>query len=293
MGSQCIGTPTVQSAATMSTHQPLSELKFLQIVKLFSETVLWEPDRIIAYLMATRRRTNHMSSNILPMSFWNSQKLKSWATSQRSDIAFVTGNYRSRQALRNFCIGIIDQLRSSQVPVLLAINIPDVEIQSSNVSLSDILKYIIRQAFQQSRKPQTEASAARICAPLYGDVSQDDWFQLLASTLAETNELVYIVIDLALLDERYGSRNGYTWIISFLRIFNTLSNRGLSHHIKILFLSYNSELPHTVFSGDYSDFIISGKVKGDVGGERKSRGGRPTTYDLGMNRTRAAALRRL
>lgn len=97
----------------------------------------------------------------------------------------VKGGFRSRQGLRNFCAEVIGQLRDSQVPVLLAINIPQTEPLLINTSPVDVIKYLIKQALGDKLHSHTEKSMSLSCARFQGCLAEEDWFQQFESTLAD------------------------------------------------------------------------------------------------------------
>ncbi|PVH76180.1 hypothetical protein DL98DRAFT_641965 [Cadophora sp. DSE1049] len=213
-----------QYAAMVSTNHRLSDLQFSQIMLSILDTTLWDRTKVLHYLRAARRRTYNNPTNCMARRFWNSPKLKRWTSSEQSDIAIVKGNFRSRHALRNSCVEIIEQLQASQVPVILAMNIPQAESDSSNISPIDLIKYLIRQALSLRQNIQTEKSMSLSCAPFHGDHSEEEWFRLLQSALIDIGRQVYLIVDLELLNREFCPRDGFPWLSAFLDFFAQLSN---------------------------------------------------------------------
>jgi hypothetical protein len=256
----------------ISTNHRLSDLQFSQIMRSISDTAMLDPTKVFHYLTATRRRTYHNPNNVISRRFLNSPKLRRWTSSEQSDISIIKGNFRSRQALRNFCVEVIEQLRASEVPILLAMNIPQTECSTSNISPIDLLKYLIRQALQFRHSSPTEKSMSLNCAPFHCKLSEAEWFQLLESALADIGRQVYLVVDLELLNRDFGPFDGFPWLSAFLGFFSKLSDRKISHHVKVLLISYGAELPFALSSSEYSEFVIHAKT--DVVTAHQRRAGR-------------------
>jgi hypothetical protein len=261
----------VQSAAMVSANYRLSDLQFAQIMKSISDTAMLDPIKVFHYLLAARRRTYHNPTNLMSRRFWNSPRLRTWTSSKQSDISIIKGNFRSRQALRNFCVEAIEQLRASQVPVLLAMNTPQAESPSSNISPIDLLKYLIRQALQLRQSVQTEKSMSLSCATFDGNHSEADWFHLLESALADIGRQVYLIVDLELLNRDFGPPDGFPWLSAFLSFFAQLSDRRNSHNVKVLLISYGAELPFTLSNSEYSSFVIHAKTEAVIARQRRTR----------------------
>ncbi|KAH7397600.1 hypothetical protein BKA64DRAFT_42394 [Cadophora sp. MPI-SDFR-AT-0126] len=271
----------LQSAAMVSMNHTLSDIQFSQIMQSISDTTLWDRTKSLHYLRAARRRTCNNPINYMSRRFWNSPKLNRWTYSENSDIAIVKGNFRSRQALRNSCIEIIEQLQASQVPVLLAMKDPQAESNPSNISPIDLIKYLIRQALPLKKYLQTEKSMSLSCAQFHGDYSEADWFRLLQSALVDIGRQVYLIVDLELLNHDFCPQDGFPWLSAFLTFFAQLSNCKGAPLVKVLLVSYGAELPFTLSSREHDDFVIYAKTEvvtrnhrgAQNAGAKKLRGG--------------------
>jgi hypothetical protein len=255
----------------ISTNNRLSDLQFSQIIQSISDTTMWDPVKVFHYLLAARRRTYNNPTNLMSRRFWNSPKLKRWTSSEHSDIAIVKGNFRSRHALRNSCVEIIEQLRASQVPVLLAMNVPQAESDSSDISPIDLIKYLIRQALPLRQRTQTEKCMSLSCAPFHDCHSEADWFRLLQSALIDIGRQVYLVVDLELLNREFCPEDGFPWLSAFLNFFAQLSDCRGAPHVKVLLVSYGAEIPFILSHSEYSDFVIHTKTEVVTGSHRGAR----------------------
>jgi len=272
-------TIVVQSAAVINTNSRLSDLQFSQIMNSISDEAIIDPMKVFNYLMAARRRTSHKPTHVLSNRFLNSPQLKRWASLDTSDVSIIKGSFRSRQAVRNFCVGVIEQIRDAQIPVIWALNIPRIEDQPAEISTIDLLKYITKQAIPLRKKPPTEKSMSLSCAPFHGNLSEADWFQLLESALAEIGRPVYLIIDLELLHRDSAPANGFSWLCAFREFFTQLARRGIDHPVKVLLISYGAGLPFALSSSEQSGFVISTKT--DTVTARQRRAGKKGNVKLG------------
>jgi hypothetical protein len=135
-------------------------------------------------------------------------------------------------------------------------NMPSTDPSSSYISPVDLFKYLIRQALPLRQNTNTEKSMSLSCARFHGNLTEADWFQHLESALADIGRQVYIIIDLELLNRDFGSPVGFPWLSAFLGFFAQMSESRTSHYVKVLLFSYGSELPFTLSSSEYSDFVI-------------------------------------
>ncbi|KAI0117972.1 hypothetical protein GGR51DRAFT_272656 [Nemania sp. FL0031] len=264
-----------QTPAIVSTNYGVSDLQFANIMVSISETNIEDPGKIFRYLLAARRRGyRSMTSRSVSLShrFWNSTKLHTWNRSQTSAITIVKGNFKSRQAVRHFCVDIIEYLSDLQIPVIHALRLPQETASPSQVSCIDVLKYIIRQVLQLQKNSQTEKSMSLSCANFYGNHTEIEWFQTLEFVLSQINEPLYIVVDLELVHEDLDPLDTFSWLSAFRGFFQRLSARNISACVKVLLVTYGPRLPLLLSQDEYSEFVITANVDPP---RKQRRGARP------------------
>lgn len=174
-----------------------------------------------------------------------------------SDIAILREQFQSIQALRYFCTDVIQYLSELGIPIIYALKIPVNELASPNISCIDLIKYILRQALQIRQKYQTEKSMSLACAPFHGNYSEAEWFQVLEHVLSGINRPVYLLLDLELINRDLIPSQGFSWFSAFRQFFETLSQRQITNCLKVLLITYGSELPFTLSPSEYSEFVLS------------------------------------
>ncbi|KAI1314070.1 hypothetical protein F5Y03DRAFT_336064 [Xylaria venustula] len=263
---------TLQSAAMLDTNSRLTDIRFSQIMLSIQELPIWDPEKTYEYHRSLRNRPSHNTNRTLPPRFWNSPKIRDWFSSKASRILIVAGTFQSRFSLRNLCVDVIDQLRASHNPVLFALKVaaPEQQQQTSDglsqekITSTHVLKYLVRQALRETGIIQTEKSMSLNCARVHSAKGPDDWFQNLEAALSAFGEQVCLVIDLETLQEtdHPTARGGaFSWLVAFLAFFEKLSQRGLATRVKVLLLTYGSEIPFQLTSHERDKYTISGRTE--------------------------------
>jgi hypothetical protein len=174
--------------------------------------------------------------------------------------------------VRDFCVEIIQQLHNATVPVLLALKVPqemDESSPSSNISIVDVLKYLVRQAITARQSLLTEKSMALRCATIHEAGSESEWFRILEAVLAELGNLVYIIVDMELLDKHLQPANGFLWVQQFQAVFENFRARGLATRIKVVLVSC-SPLPFQLSDLDRSKFVVQARTQVVTARQRKA-----------------------
>ncbi|KAI0523917.1 hypothetical protein F5B22DRAFT_592503 [Xylaria bambusicola] len=254
---------TLQSAAMINTNYLLTDIQFSQIMASITDLLLWDPAKMFQYHRSLRDRRSHNSHQSLSTRFWTSSKLFGWFKSGTSDLLIVRGSPQARFSLRNFCVDVIEQLRSSHLPVLFALKVSQgvtEDTPSISVSWADVLKYLLRQALQETHGKQTEKSMSLSCARVHSARSDLEWFQNLEAALSAFEKQVYIVIDLEILDRNLEESNGFSWLPSFLSLFGKLAERRSTTRIKVLLITYGHEICSPMSSNEQSKFMIQART---------------------------------
>ncbi|KAK8114657.1 hypothetical protein PG999_006726 [Apiospora kogelbergensis] len=249
---------------TISTNSKTTDLQFSQIMRSISNSAILTPDKIIHYLQfqATRPRQFQASPPTLSRRFIHSPRLRRWDDTDSSAITIVRGNFRCRQSIRTFCWDLIQQLQINQVPILFALKIPLQETLERDVTSTDVLKYLIRQALQMTQCLHTESSMALTCTRFQSNLCEDDLFQILEAVLSEIPGSVYILVDLELLSKGFGPWEGFSWLQAFLGFFALLAQRKPAQRIKVMLLAYSTDFPFALSDQDKEDYVLKATSEG-------------------------------
>ncbi|KAI3331598.1 hypothetical protein HD806DRAFT_477859 [Xylariaceae sp. AK1471] len=263
-------TIALQSTALINTNDVLTDMQFSQIMASITELPIWDPAKSFQYHQSLRFRRSHNSLRPLSNRFWQSPRLRKWFMSQESHICIIIGNFQSRFSLRNFCVDVINQINSSQVPVLLALRVTH-ENSFTQMSSVDLLKYLVRQALHVSQDIQTEKSMSLSCARFYSARSERQWFQNLKAVISAMGRPIYLVIDLEMLDRDPPPFDDFSWLSSFLEFISELNERCAVTRIKVLLFAYGAELPFRISNDQYSEFVIQAKTEVVTVRQQKAR----------------------
>ncbi|KAI0971026.1 hypothetical protein F4678DRAFT_435411 [Xylaria arbuscula] len=256
-------TMTLQSAAMINTNYLLTGNQFSQIMASITDLPIWDPTKIFQYHRSLRDRRSYNSYQSLSTRFWTSPRLLRWFKSENSDILIVRGSPQSRFSLRNFCVDVIEQLRSSHTPVLFALKVNQggtEDAPSSSVSWADVLKYLLRQALHETHGHQTEKSMSLSCARVHSASNDSEWFQILEAALSAFEKQVYVVIDLEILNSDMKDAGNFPWLLAFLSLFRKLAERGLTTRIKVLMITYGHEVHLLPSSDEQSEFMVQART---------------------------------
>ncbi|KAL2281690.1 hypothetical protein FJTKL_11374 [Diaporthe vaccinii] len=259
------------SSTTLDTNKQLSDLQFSQIMQSIADPNLWDPRKTLNYLLVNQKRSSQNHARQLSEGFWGFVRMRRWARSKDSDISIVKGDFRSRHALRCFSVDVIEQLRLKQVPVLFALGTSQEGAAANSMSTEDLLKYLVRQVLDLRRSGQTEKSMSLSAAAFSGNLSEQEWFSLLQHLLSGLSGNVYFVVDLELLNRNFISPSGFQWLSAFLGLFKSVADRGAQLTIKVLLVSYSSELPFDTTRDEYAGFTIPAKKTKLAAQRRKGR----------------------
>lgn len=259
---------TVISSTTLDTNRQLSDLQFSQIMQSISDPNLWDPQKSLNYLLINQKRSSQNEARKLSEGLWDFARVRRWARTKESDVSIVKGDFRSRHALRCFSVDVIEQLRAKQIPVLFALGTSQEGAAAKSLSSEDLLKYLVRQALDLRRRGQSEKSMSLNAAAFSGNLSEQEWFSLLQHLLSGLTGDVYFVVDLELLNRNFSSPSGFHWLSAFLGLFKSVAERGAQLTIKVLLVSYSSELPFETSGDEFPGFIVPAK-KTKLAAQRK------------------------
>ncbi|KAH8761083.1 hypothetical protein F5883DRAFT_563170 [Diaporthe sp. PMI_573] len=264
-------TTSLISSTTLDTNRQLSELQFSQIMQSIADSNLWDPRKMLNYLLVNQKRSSQNQARQLSEGFWDFARMRRWARSKESDVSIVKGDFRSRHALRCFSVDVIEQLRLKQIPVIFAMGTSQEGAAAKSMSTEDLLKYLVRQVLDLRRSGQTEKSMSLNAAAFSGNLSEQEWFSLLQRLLSALSGNIYFVVDLELLNQNFSSPSGFHWLSEFLALFKSLDEQGAQLTIKVLLISYSPELPFETSTDQHSGFVVPARKTKLVAQRRKGR----------------------
>jgi hypothetical protein len=177
-------------ATQVDIRHQLSEVQFDQALSfIFSRCAI---DHKVAYENAflLRRVRRVTSGKCAP--FWNSQQLQTWDRATSHSSIVLTSTFHDRLNIRDFCVGVIEQLLQSRIPIFWIIQQKDQGDQKHNIF--EVLKSLIVQSVSKAPSPQTDVGISFRVRALEAATSIADYMSLLVDALSQFS-LAYIVID--------------------------------------------------------------------------------------------------
>ena len=205
-----------------------------------------------------------------PDPFWLSSEFQRWKDADRSSLIMVKGTFRDRFSVKDFCADLIELLRDAGVPVLWALKSVE-ESTTCYPSTLDILKSLVYQALRIDTTLKTEKSMASSFARFQGAVSENDWLNLLGSSLAAIPEIV-IIVDVELLSPVSNIAKDFSMPTVFLRLFKGLAERD-ANTVRIILVSYGSKSFSTLNQHELRDIVLPlvKPSKGTASAQKKLR----------------------
>ncbi|KAG5659611.1 hypothetical protein KAF25_002170, partial [Fusarium avenaceum] len=226
----------LHSSAQLDTNQRLSDLQFSQIMSHMSEGKLGDPLEAFRFNVSLQMRQDHARLHETTNEFWQSPKLHVWSSAPESKLAIIKGGFRARHASRKFCVKIIQQLQSKNIPVVWALRGPQNNTEGGKASTTDLFKHLILQAFKLSESCSTESTMSLQCAQFHRAKAEQDWLQLLGSALLRARGQIYLVIDLATIDHSLVPTEGFSWFTDFQNLLGEILKRAPKLQVKVLLL---------------------------------------------------------
>ncbi|QPC74694.1 hypothetical protein HYE68_005446 [Fusarium pseudograminearum] len=250
----------LHSSALLDTNQRLSDLQFSQIMSHIQDGKLGDPLEAFRYNVSVQIRHDRIKVYETTNEFWQSPKLHAWSTAPESRVAIVKGGLRARHASRKFCVNIIKQLQSKNIPVIWALRGAQNESGDGRASSTDLFKHLILQAFKLSQDCTTESAMSLQCAQFHRANVEQDWLQLLGSALLRARTQVYVVIDLAVIDHNLLPSEGFSWFTAFQSLFAEMVKRSPRLQVKVLLLGNSVSFGAAEDGVVPSDVVIPVKV---------------------------------
>lgn len=256
LGSPSVAYHTIQSSTMLDTNQRVSDLQISQILTHLSNVPFDDPLKSFQHhLFFRKRRAQGTNLSAVTNSFWLSSRFQSLFSTEKSALALMKGNFATRQVLQNFCVDVIEHLRSSNIPTLWALKkaaTPNNE--QTQLSIEDLLKYLTLQALQLNESLKTEKTMAWRCAQFQRATTATELFQLLLAALEGLGRQIYLVIDLETIEESLQSLDGFNIVSAFLQSFH--ASQSLNTRLKIIIVRYRASSSEMQLDSDAALAVV-------------------------------------
>lgn len=240
----------------LDTNQRVSDLQTSQILTYLSDVPLEDPLKSLQYhLFFRNRRAQGNSSFTTTNSFWLSPRFQSLFSTENSALAVMKGSFACRQVLQDFCVDVIQHLRSSNIPTLWALKKAatpnNAQTQFSGI---DLLKYLIVQALKLNESLKMETTMAWRCAQFQRATTAAELFQLLLTALDGLGRQIYLVIDLETIEESLQSLDGFNIVSAFLQSFH--ASQSPNTRLKIIIVRYRANSSEMQLGSDAALAVV-------------------------------------
>ncbi|PTB38394.1 hypothetical protein M441DRAFT_251508 [Trichoderma asperellum CBS 433.97] len=228
----------IQSSTMLDTNQRVSDLQISQILTHLSNVPLDDPLKSLQYhVFFRKRRAQGTTFSTVTNPFWLSSRFHSLFSTEDSALAVIKGNFACRQVLQDFCVDVIEDLRSYNIPTLWALKKAATPNNAqTQFSIMDLLKYLIVQALKLNEGLKTEKTMAWRCAQFQRAATAAELFQLSVAVLNGLGRQVYLVIDMETVEESLQSLDGFNIVSAFLQSFHT--SHSPNTRLKVIIVRY-------------------------------------------------------
>ncbi|KAF7534382.1 hypothetical protein G7054_g6263 [Neopestalotiopsis clavispora] len=222
MRQQIVVLQAINSSAAIDTNHRPNDLQFSGIVTSLGASSLCDPWKAYLYQLTLSKRQRRQAVI-------------------GSELVVVKGSFSTRIAVRNFCVGMLEQLHEANIPKLMVLKSPQQDEHnhlSSRVSTIDILKNLTLQALRLSQSTATEKTMSMTCSQFQTATTAKEWFDLFELAICRFKTLVYVVVDLEVLDVDLSEQEDCRWISALSQCIVNLSARIPSPAAKIMLVGY-------------------------------------------------------
>jgi len=153
-------------------------------------------------------------------------------------------------------VELIELLRQASAPVVWVLR-PPIRDGVVTISTIDVIKDLVCQCLRLNIALHSESAVAVTCARFRAATSDEDWFDLLASVIANFPRL-YLVVDIEAVDIAHiKSKVGWSWMSSFQAVTEKLAARNVRTQLKVLLVSYGSAALQEPNLASFKDSILS------------------------------------
>ena len=246
------------SRTWINTDPTLSDLQFSQVMSALPHVELAEPLDAFQHCLFTRSKLESSPSamSTRPSDHtWLGRELKKWTSSQTSSVSAIGTRFYSCTNLCVFYADLIEILWRSKMPVIWALK---VDYSPYDLSIIDLLKYIILQALRLN-PDKTENPMAQSYRFMYQSaVTENDWLDLLGFALSSLPfDQVCVVMDLQIINSitSPSPKEDFRWSKALANLLKKLSEHGVGG--KALILVNTRIISHATFTPPSQYFMIS------------------------------------
>ena len=249
----------INASARIEFRQSLSEIQLAQFMSFLSTNISLDPTRTFQASLFMRNRRRRVKGQPGPL-FWLDRKLQNWNNNSNSSLIMISGTRKLRFHIKDFCTDSIVLLRDAQVPVIWALKAMDIRHDATNtedqISAMDLLKYLVAQVIRLNEAIHTDAALTPRLKAYLAASSEADWTSVLTSVL-QGIPLLYIIVDIELLDQSLAEvTQGFSLPAAFLKIFSDLAERDVQTVMKVVLVSYGSQMFRTSVSSECRDLVL-------------------------------------
>jgi hypothetical protein len=188
-------------------------------------------------------------------------------------------------------VSIVEAIKTAIIPVVWVLNSRTGEengvCPSRAPSAIDVLKQLVFQVLQLNHTLLNERSASLNAARYKSAATEGEWFDLLGAAIAGLPQ-IYMIIDVEVVGPEGGST--CSWPKIFMNLFESLLARNVKTNVKVVLVSYRTQLSLEVIStpgigsvlniGKRGGVLKSGRV---TKGKKSSRPGKRKTLNVLKN----------
>lgn len=179
----------IQTTQADIRHQ-LTEVQLDQAISFISATCVIKHQAAYEHAFLLRKVHRVASKKCAP--FWDSRKLHTWDRATSHSSIIVMSSFSERLNVKDFYVGIIEQLLRSRIAVLWIVQPKDKG--DGKYNLFDVLRSLILQALSRAPKMPTDVGISFRVRALEAASSTSDYTALLVDALSQI-KLAYIIVD--------------------------------------------------------------------------------------------------
>ncbi|TVY56796.1 hypothetical protein LSUE1_G009197 [Lachnellula suecica] len=185
--------------------------------------------------MRNRRQRLGTTSDILQ----NNAQLQAWGSSSQASIIGIRASFSNKSEARDFCINLIEIIRSAGIPVIWTLNVKTAK-NTKELLVIEVMKQLVLQTLQLNETLRTERSITLSAHRFQSATTEQEWFHLLGASLAGIPR-IYIIIDVEVLGKKEDGEE-VCWLGAFANLFEEMAKRAIYTIVTVALVSYGSTL---------------------------------------------------
>lgn len=207
----------------------LSQVQLDQALSLmFKKCVI---DHQMSYKHAFMRRKAHRMTSGKCAPFWNSQQLQRWDQATLPSSIALMATFRDRLNIRNFYLGVIEQLIQSHIAVFWIIQPKDSDEPKHDIF--EVVKSLVAQSLSKVPAQHTDVGFASRVRAFNSATTVAEYMSLLAEILSGY-QLAYVIVDVnSIASDMTEDTREILWKVSEM-----LQERSQKTVLKVMFVGY-------------------------------------------------------